>query len=197
MALEEQVYSVLVVSSNERFNQETASVLPSTLFYPISYATNISAAKRTRAQNHFDFIIINSPLTDGFGTDFAIDSGEANDTIVMQLVKNEIYDEIYEKNSAYGVFTLSKPLSKESMMHALHWLMTAKSKVAKLEQKAVSIESKMQEIRLVNKAKWFLIEKEKMSEADAHRYIEKQAMNRCISKRSIAEEIIEKYESTR
>ena len=54
-------------------------------------------------------------------------------------------------------------------------------------------EEKMKEIRLVNRAKWVLIDELKMSEADAHRYIEKQAMDRCVSRRKIAEEIISTY----
>ena len=54
-------------------------------------------------------------------------------------------------------------------------------------------EEKMKEIRLVNRAKWVLIDELKMSEADAHRYIEKQAMDRCVSRREIAEEIISTY----
>jgi response regulator NasT len=79
------------------------------------------------------------------------------------------------------------------MTNALHWMITAKSKIARLESKAVSIEDKMKEIRLVNKAKWLLIDKEKMAEPDAHRYIEKEAMDRCVSKSAVAEEIIRKY----
>jgi len=51
----------------------------------------------------------------------------------------------------------------------------------------------MAEIRLVNKAKWILISELFLSEPEAHRYIEKQAMDRCISKRTIAEEIIKTY----
>ena len=51
----------------------------------------------------------------------------------------------------------------------------------------------MAEIRLVNKAKWLLISELKMSEPDAHRYVEKQAMDRCVSRRFIAEEIIKTY----
>ena len=51
----------------------------------------------------------------------------------------------------------------------------------------------MAEIRLVNKAKWILISQLSMSEPNAHRYIEKQAMDRCIAKRTIAEEIIKTY----
>ena len=48
-------------------------------------------------------------------------------------------------------------------------------------------------IRLVNRAKWLLIDQLKMTEADAHRYIEKQAMDSCTSKKVVAEEIIGLY----
>jgi response regulator NasT len=51
----------------------------------------------------------------------------------------------------------------------------------------------MEEIRIVNRAKWLLISEIKMDEPNAHRYIEKQAMDRCVSKREIAEEIIQTY----
>ena len=51
----------------------------------------------------------------------------------------------------------------------------------------------MEEIRLVNRAKWLLISALNMHESDAHRYIEKQAMDRCVSKRQVAEEIIKTY----
>ena len=51
----------------------------------------------------------------------------------------------------------------------------------------------MKEIRIVNRAKWLLVSELKMTEPDAHRYIEKQAMDRCVSKRQIAEEIIKTY----
>ena len=51
----------------------------------------------------------------------------------------------------------------------------------------------MEEIRIVNKAKWALIENLKMSEEDAHRYIEKQAMDERTTKRIIAENIIRTY----
>ena len=168
-------------------------MLPEAVYSPVSFAANISSAKRVRAQRHFDFIIVNSPLPDGFGTEFAIDCAEAKSTLVLQLVKAELYDEIYAKVSPCGVFTLPKPLSRQSMINALHWMITAKAKLERLESKAVSIEDRMQEIRLVNKAKWLLIDKEKMDEPDAHRYIEKEAMNRCVSKRTVAQEIINKY----
>ena len=51
----------------------------------------------------------------------------------------------------------------------------------------------MEEIRLVNRAKWLLISELKMSEPDAHRYISHQAMDRCLPTRTVAEEIIKLY----
>ena len=51
----------------------------------------------------------------------------------------------------------------------------------------------MEEIRIVNHAKWMLIEQLKMSESEAHRYIEKQAMDRCVTRRAVAEDILQTY----
>ena len=51
----------------------------------------------------------------------------------------------------------------------------------------------MAEIRMVNRAKWLLINQLQMTEPEAHRLIEKQAMDRCIAKRAVAQEIIDRY----
>ena len=53
----------------------------------------------------------------------------------------------------------------------------------------------MDSIRIVNRAKWLLIERLGMTEQDAHGYIEKEAMNRRRTSREIAEEIIRMYEN--
>ncbi len=53
----------------------------------------------------------------------------------------------------------------------------------------------MKEISLVNRAKWLLIDRLKMSEEEAHRYIEKSAMDDCVSKSVIAQGIIKTYDS--
>ena len=76
---------------------------------------------------------------------------------------------------------------------ALSWMSSARERLRKFEKKTLSIEEKMEEIRLVNRAKWLLISELKMDEPDAHRYIEKQAMDRCVTRREVAEEIIKTY----
>ena len=193
MSLKERVYSVLIVSAAESFNDTLSALLPSSKYSPTHFVSNISAAKRVLAERAFDFVIINSPLPDDIGTRFAIDTGSSKETVVLLMVRAELQAEIYDKVAEHGVFVLPKPTSKPTMAIALSWLSSAREKLRKTEKKTLSIEEKMEEIRIVNRAKWLLISELKMDEQGAHRYIEKQALDRCISKRIVAEEIIKTY----
>ena len=50
------------------------------------------------------------------------------------------------------------------------------------------------ELKRIQKAKGLLMRQLGMTEQDAHRWIEKAAMDRCVKKREIAETIIRMYE---
>ncbi|MGF6376456.1 AmiR/NasT family two-component response regulator [Clostridiales Family XIII bacterium PM5-7] len=193
MSLKEFVYSVLIVSATDSFTSVFADLLPETKYAPVKSVTSVSAAKRALAEKTYDFVFINAPLPDDDGTRFAIDTCTTKQTVVLLLVKNDIHPSIHNKAAEYGVFTLPKPTSKPTMILALNWMESARERLRQFEKKSLSIEEKMVEIRLMNKAKWLLISELSMSEPDAHHYIEKQAMDRCIPKRTIAEEIIKLY----
>ncbi len=193
MDLKEQIYSVLVVSASEKFNQALPEIFPVSVFSPVDVVFNISAAKRALSERDFDFVIVNSPLPDDTGIRFAIDTSDSYNTVVLFLARAEQYHDAYDKLVRYGIFLLQKPLSMTVFQAASGWLISARERIRKTEKKTLSIEDKMNEIRLVNRAKWLLISELKMTEPDAHRYIEKQAMDRCEAKRQIAEEIIKTY----
>ena len=193
MSLKERIYSILIVSATDSFTSAFADLLPEARYSPVDTVTSISVAKRVLAEKTYDFVIINAPLPDDAGTRFAIDTCTTKQSAVLLLVKNDIHAGIHDRVAEYGVFTLPKPISKVTMTHALNWLESARERLRQFEKKSISIEDKMAEIRLVNKAKWLLISELKMSEPDAHRSVEKQAMDRCVSKRCIAEEIIKTY----
>ena len=97
---------------------------------------------------------------------------------------------IHLKAALSATSVLPKPTSPQMMLQCMELLCGTRERLRRMEQKSASMEEKMAEIRLVNRAKWTLIEKQGMSEQDAHRYIEKQAMDRCVPKRVVAEEIL-------
>lgn len=193
MAFKEYVYSVLIVSSSESFNSSFVTFLPRKDYSPVDVVQSINHARRKISERTYDLVIINTPLPDDFGRKFAIDMCDNRNTVTVLLVKNDIYDETYAKVLEHGVFTLRKPISASVLNQALDWMRAISRRLGKLEKKTLTLEEKMAEIRIVNRAKWSLIESCKMTEADAHRYIEKQAMDRCITKREIAESILQTY----
>ncbi len=193
MSLETRIYSVLVVSSSEAFNSATLEMLPRSNYQPICFTSNVSEAKRYLAERNFDFVIINAPLPDDSGTRFAIDCCRSITTAVLLLVRSDIHAEVNNKVVSHGVFTLPKPTSKIIMTQALSWLASARERLRRLEKKTLSVEERMEEIRIVNRAKILLVSILHMTEPEAHRYIEKQAMDACVSKREIAEGIIKTY----
>lgn len=193
MNLQEQVYSVLVVSASDTFNASLTPLLPESKFDPIRTETSVNAARRALSDRNYDFIIINSPLPDDSGIRFAIDLSGLKTSVALLMVRSDIYEAMYNKVAEYGVYVLAKPTSKPIVSQAIDWMIATRERLKKFEKKTMSTEEKMQEIRIVNHAKWTLIEQLKMTEADAHRYIEKQAMDYCISKREMAEKIIKTY----
>ena len=176
-----------------KFDESITPMLPGTDYYPVCFVNNIAAARRELLSKAYDFVIINSPLPDDFGTRFAIDACAQSETVVLLLVRSDVYEEINAKVTPQGVFTLPKPTSVQTLRQGLKWMASARERLRRLEKKATTIEEKMEQIRLVNRAKWLLIENLKMTEADAHHYIEKQAMDRCTSRQEIALGIIKTY----
>lgn len=193
MSLEQRAYSVLIASASENFNSALSPLLPESAFSPVHIAASVSAAQRMFAEQSFDFVIINSPLPDNNGVGFAIDACTTKGTVVLLLIKSDIYMGIHAKVVPHGVFALSKPVSKQTLAQALGWMASARERLRRVEKKTLSMEEKMEEIRLVNRAKWLLISELKMDEPHAHHYIEKQAMDLCITKRQAAEKIIKTY----
>lgn len=193
MSLKEQVYSVLVVSASEKINAALSEQFSVPAFSPVQVVAGVSIAKRALAEREFDFVIVNSPLPDDPGIRFSIDAANTSGAVVLFLARAEQYDDAYEKLAANGVFLLQKPIAKSVLQIASEWLISAREGLRKHQKKTLSIEEKMNEIRLVNRAKWLLISELKMTESDAHRYIEKQAMDRCVPKSLIAEEIMKLY----
>ena len=193
MVFQVRTYSVLVVSSSEKFNATTATLLPVTDFYPVTLAKSVSEAQRKLLERAYDIVIVNAPLPDDFGMRLAIDVCASSDAGVLLLVKSELYNDVYAKVVEYGVMTLSKPTSVQLVAQTLRGLCATRERMRRMEEKQKTVEEKIEELRLVNRAKWLLIECLNMSETDAHRYIEKQSMDLRVPKREVAENIIKTY----
>ena len=188
-----ETYSVLVVSSQPKFNEAIAPMLPPSEYYPVCFTGNIAAARREMLSRSYDLVIINAPLPDDPGTRFAIDTSNRVDTVVLLLLRAENYEDVNERVTSHGVFTLQVPVPAGTLRQGLKWMVSARERLRRMETKNLTVEEKMEEIRTINRAKCLLISELKMTEPDAHRLIEKQAMDRCLPKIEVAKNIIRTY----
>jgi len=183
-------YSVLIVSSSEQFNILAERALPINMFNVIEKRKSASAARRELLVREYDIILINAPLTDGLGTDFVMDVVGKHSAGVILAVPGEIHAEVMDHMIGYGVITLSKPLKKGELSRGVKLLLALNTRVKTLNRKVRSLEEKMDELKMVSRAKIVLVERG-MSEKEAHEYILREAMNTGLTKRQVAEEIID------
>lgn len=193
MEFTERRYSVLLVSSSPKFNESMLALLPESRFYPVAAVSDVSSARRRLLESKYDIVIINAPLPDDFGTRLALNICDNSGTAVLLFVKAEHYPDINGRVSPFGVLALPKPTTSQAVSQSLQLLCGTRERLRRMEQKTASIEEKMEEIRLINRAKLLLMEQLKMTEKEAHRFIEKQAMDRCVTRITIAQSILSTY----
>lgn len=193
MAMERRKYRVLVVGSGDKIFGYISEYLPRGSYDPILRAGDAGETRRMLLDTPADIVIINAPLSDEFGTELALDLAEGTAGVLL-LVKNELYDQVCCKVEDSGVFTLGKPVSRQSFYSAVKLLTAMTARLSRLEKANRTLQEKMADIRVVNRAKWLLIEHHHMKEQDAHYFIEKQAMDMRLSRRQVAENIIRSYD---
>ena len=193
MLFEREDLSILTVSASDKIFDILSDLLKDRFHSDIHRASSINEAERLILLQSYDILIINAPLKDESGIDFAANTAAENSFGVLLLINNDYYEQVLDKVMEYGVLTVSKPLSRQALYEAVNLLVATNYRLKKVAKKNEKLTAKMAELRIVNRAKWILIENLGLSEEEAHRVIEKQAMDERQSKREVAETIIRTY----
>ena len=188
------IYRVLSAGANDRTIDSLRELLPPDSYEAPLRAGSAGEVKRMLLETDVDLVILNAPLRDEFGTQLALNLSRDN-LCVLMLVPAESFDAVCYKVEDEGILTLSKPVSRNGLLGAIKLLTAMRGKLRKLDRQNQALQEKMQDIRTVNRAKWLLIEIKRMTENEAHYYIEKQAMDMRLSRREVAENIIRTYDA--
>lgn len=184
----------LIVSSSDKAVEYLNQILPRQHFTQVFSVATAGEARRWLVDNEADIVFINSPLKDDFGLQLAMDIAEQDECGVLLFVKAENYEQVNYRSESCGILTLARPINQHVLIQALNFLQAMQTKIKRLQSKNKALQKKIEEIQIVNRAKLLLMENLNYSEAQAHRYIEKNAMDRCIKRRDFAESIITLYQ---
>lgn len=186
--------SVLVVSNTDKGKDFLSVLLRAHDFSEITTVKSGGEARRLLNQKDFELVVINAPLRDESGEELSLMVTDISMAGVILIVKSEIADDVSAKVENCGVFVLPKPLGRQMFFQALKLMAVARRRLLSLQHENVQLQQKIEDIRLVDRAKCALIQYLNLTEPQAHRYIEKQAMDRRISKREVAKGILNTYE---
>ena len=151
-------------------------------------------ARRQMDGKEFEVVVINTPLPDEFGHELGVDAVEKTDAGVILLAKTMTADQIAGRLQDHGVLVLGKPFGAAQFRQAVQLAASNYRRLAVLRAENARLLDKIAQLRLVDRAKCCLIERRGMTEADAHRLIEKTAMDTRRSRGEVAQEILESAE---
>lgn len=187
--------SALIISCTEKSAASLAGILTEASVTNIATVSNAGEARRMLIEKDFDLCVINTPLTDEFGESLARHIAAEKSCEVILIVRSELFDEVSDRVEEYGVITIAKPISKPLFWNALKLASVMHKRINAIKNENKKLIQKIEDLRIIDRAKCILISHMSFTEPEAHRYIEKQAMDMRLTRRKVAEEILKTYEN--
>lgn len=186
----EQITSVLVVTKDNKISSLIGQMLVAPIF-EVAISSDFNDARRRLSERNYKIIIVDSG--DGSDIDFAIDISEML-SVILLLSPEHLFDQISYKVEPYGILTLTRNFDAFYFYNMIKISLAVDAKIERISSQTVKLKEKMEEIRIVNRAKMILMQTKGLTENEAHKFIEKTAMDECTKKIVIAERIVEKGE---
>lgn len=161
------------------------------------FCAEASGAEELRrlAAEEFALIVLDDALpgvSDGTLVQFLLDE---TSSLLILLAKADWPPEKMAGWEEQGVLFLMKPVGKSMFCHTIRLALAAKRRILGIKTENAKLYHKIEEIRLVDRAKCVLIQYLGLTEPQAHRYIEKQAMDRRMTREEVAGSILKTYET--
>lgn len=182
-------YSVLVVTKDSKLSSLIGTLLAPPLF-EATFTSDFNDARRKASERVYSIII--ADYADGEGYDFSSDISDSL-SVILLLTPPSLFEEVSYRAESSGIITVNCPFDQFYFYNMIKAAIAMQYKVQILSSQTTKLKVKMEEIRLVNRAKMLLMQTLKMTEQEAHRHIEKTAMDRGLKKTEIAEQIIRTY----
>lgn len=155
---------------------------------------NGGEARRIIARQSFAVVVINAPLPDESGLELAIELCQKSTSAVILLIKAELLSMVFTPATEAGVLVVTKPLNPQLFTQTLQLGVAMRNRLKTLGAQYEKLQNRLEEIRTVDRAKCLLIQHMHLSEEEAHRAIEKQAMDMRLPKLRVAKELIRRFE---
>ena len=176
----------LIVSAGASSNEYISARLTELGYARPIIVPSAAEARRRMLESDFELIVV--------GHELCADAVEKTDAGVIFLAKAAAAEQLLTPLSEEGVLLVTKPFSNTFFLQAIQMAAASNHRLLLLRQENQRMQEKLAQVRLVSRAKCCLIELGRMTEAEAHRYIEKKAMDTRRDRAEVAQEILDSYD---
>lgn len=185
--------NILIAGKNEQVCENIVQLLKDTDNRTFFLTDGIRM--RSIDLKQFDIIIISTPLSDEFGLDLAAELHGKTDAALIILTKSELAEEIQGRMKFTGAFVIGRPCSKSALQQAIRFAGIAGENLKRLNEEKHRLERKIDDIKIIDRAKACLMQYLNLTEEQAHRHLQKQAMDLRKTQREVAEDILKTYDN--
>lgn len=186
--------SVLVISKSDEVAAPLVELMRGEHYHDVSSVFSVQQARSAVRERDFDVIVINTPIQDSGGIDLSVELAKNSHSGVFVLMKSDVYEKCRDGVEENCVFAVQKPVNRAAFHQCLRIWEISKNRLLNLESENLKLKHQVEEMKIINRAKCTLMQCLTMSEQQAHRYIEKQAMDMRISRLQVAQRVLSTYE---
>lgn len=185
--------SAMLVSASEAQTKRISALLTRARIVPFEHTGSARQALERFDAGGIDGVLIAEPVTGSSGQELALQLKKRRCMAVL-LLAEPAHAEAAALLEQSGVLVLPNDAPEPLIVQTIRLLTAVRIQLEQMQHKTEKLEAKVADIRIINRAKLLLVQHLQMTETEAHKYIEKQAMNTSKPRRTIAENIIRTYE---
>ena len=186
--------SAMLVSASEAQTKRISALLTRARIVPFDHAGSAQQALEQFDAGGIDGVLIAEPIAGSSGRELALQLKKRHCMAVLLLAAPEHAGTDAALLEQSGVLVLPNDAPESLIVQTIRLLAAVRIQLEQMQHKTEKLEAKVADIRIINRAKLLLVQHLQMTETEAHKYIEKQAMDTSMRRRTIAENIIRTYE---
>ena len=184
------VQDILLITNTDSSEGFIKELLMNASYGKIWTAYNYSDGTNLLDVHPFDLVIINAPMRDELGDRLAKYAAQRTHTSIFFIARETMFAMNHDILTKFGILCIKKPVAVKPFQQLIKVVETTCAQVAKMDKENKDNRERIDELRLIDAAKWHLISQFNISESQATRTFEQFAIDRKVSRLTAADLVL-------